>query len=221
VADTQTTNLALVKPEVGSSADTWGDKLNADLDVVDGLFDTGPVLRLAKGGTGAADQATARTNLGLGTMAVQDAAAVSVGTLAASGAVTAAGNIGAGVTAPAYPVDSAGAIRSRAGGFIFPDGSTQASAAVGASNAYTDRAASYTAVSGSRARLTANNVTVTLPASPADGDVVSFAGLVTGCVLARNGKTIGGVAEDLALDVAPFFFVTLVYSSAASGWLIS
>jgi len=65
MADTTTTNLGLVKPEVGASTDTWGTKVNNDLDAVDALFDAGPVLKVTKGGTGAANAADARTALGL------------------------------------------------------------------------------------------------------------------------------------------------------------
>lgn len=69
--------------------------------------------------------------------------------------------------------------------------------------------------------VTAATQTITLPASPANGDMVGISvGDFTDTVVGRNGKTISGVAEDLTIDVANTG-VMLIYSSTSGDWRIT
>lgn len=64
------------------------------------------------------------------------------------------------------------------------------------------------------------NATLTLPASPVEGDwvrIVNRSGL-TSCVIARNGLKIMGLLEDLTLDTVTAN-LTLVYTDTTDGWV--
>jgi len=91
----------------------------------------------------------------------------------------------------------------------------------------TAKTASFTAVSGNGyfVNTTSGAITVTLPATPSAGDIVSIKDYANtfntnNVTLARNGSNIGGSAVDGTLSIQGLA-VTLVYVDATKGWLVT
>jgi len=88
----------------------------------------------------------------------------------------------------------------------------------------TAKTASFTAVSGNGyfVNTTSGTITVTLPASPSAGDIVSIADYTNtfqtnAVTVARNGSPIGGIASNALLSTEGQS-VTFVYVDGTEGW---
>ncbi len=155
----------------------------------------------------------------------------SVGTLtslAISGDITASGTgqfkIPAGTTAQRSGSAAAGMLRfnTTLGGFEGYNGSIWGG--LGGGNPWATKTAAYVAVAGDRLFVDTSSsaVTITLPASPAVGDQITFMDVsgtfdTNALTVARNGQDIFNVAQDLTVNTEHAAFA-LVFTGATNGW---
>lgn len=74
-----------------------------------------------------------------------------------------------------------------------------------------------------RVRTGTAAVTITLPAAPSDADLVQITDAdgnvaINNITIARNGKTIGGVASNFTINAAITGPLSLVYDAANNNW---
>jgi hypothetical protein len=220
-------SITLITP-LGVASGGTGSSSTTFVNLATNVTGTLPV---ANGGTGAATLTANNVLLGNGTSAVQTVAPGTAGNVLTSNGTT---WTSATPTPPSQVYPAAGMAVST-GTAWGTSKTTPTGDVVGTSDTQTLTNKTLTSpvvtqniqvISGnttavrSRTYVFTATLTLTLPASPTAGDMVSYANRsgTSTPVIARNGQNIMGLAEDLTVDNVNYF-ATLVFADATRGWI--
>ena len=175
---------------------------------------------------GLADNAAARTNLGLGTTSTLNVPAS--GNAAVGEVVKGSDTRLSDARTPTTHNQAASTISDSTDvgrSVLTAADAAAARSAIGAAlamSAPTVITVSTTLASNSKYSYSAGALTLTLPAAPVNGDevVIYNTGSLLTTVVGRNGKTIMGLAQDVTLDLANRRY-EFTYLSASSDWRMS